>query len=87
MAATLPDYYINYPVYSGIMSSVEHFEWMIFTGILIAGVLLSAILGFIRFKNTSYTLRLLGINIFLDVALLVFISYSGFHAFLEFKSE
>lgn len=87
IAVVGPDYYINYEVYVSLMDSFAGFEWLTFFGILSGGILLAALFACIKLKNTSYTHRFLGTNIFFNMAFLLFISYHGTLAILSAQRE
>jgi hypothetical protein len=69
------------------LADLANFEWLTFLGILAGGAVLSAFFACIKLKNISYTRRFLGINIFLNTAFLLFISYHATLAFLSAKRE
>jgi hypothetical protein len=87
IAVILPDYYINSPVYVDFTQSLAGFEWLIFAAILLAGIILSGILASIKFKNLAYLHRFQVINILLDIAFLIFISYHGIMAIVAAQRE
>lgn len=87
LASVLPSYYINYPVYYSFINAFEQFEWTLFVGILIAGVLLSGVLGYYKSKSIPYPQRFLMINILLDIILLIFISIHDILVALDAKTE
>jgi hypothetical protein len=87
IAATLPDYYNHYSVYHGLINTISQFEWAIFLGTLMAGLLLSGVLGLIKFNKVPYLFRLLGINILFDTLFLIFIAYKGIPIFFDGKRD
>lgn len=74
-------------MYAGLIDSLTGFEWILFLGILAAGVLVSALFACIKFKDISYKRRLLGINVFFNLMFLLFISYHGTLAILSARRE
>ncbi|TLV00392.1 hypothetical protein FEN17_12940 [Dyadobacter luticola] len=86
-AATLPDYYINSPSYFNFADSIRNFDWLIFAGILVAGIILSGLLALIPLKNMRYFLRLLSVDIFVNTAVLLFIMYHGISSIVKYQRE
>lgn len=82
----IPDYYSNLVDFN-VVDTLRQFEWTVFTGILIIGVLFSGIVGWIKYKNVPYPLRFLRINILINTVLLIFISSRAIPEYLDAKRE
>ena len=86
-AVVMPEYSINYSLHFSLINFLARFEWLIFTGIIFAGILVSVLLALVSIEKIPYVHRLLSVDAFINTGFLFFVSYHGISTIIDFQEE